>query len=125
MDTFDKIRTAMNKAGLQAGGRPIAVFINTDDQGFHFDAMIPLVAAPSGMQQLTPDIRIGASPSGKAMKFQHRGAYDDIDSTYEAITAFLDEKDLEAKDFFVEEYLNDIRESDDENLAVDIYVFLQ
>jgi effector-binding domain-containing protein len=36
-------------------------------------------------------VKIGESPSGKAIKFLHRGAYDDIDSTYDLITAFLDE----------------------------------
>ena len=67
----------------------------------------------------------GDSPGGKVMKFQHRSAYDDIDSTYEAITAYLDEKGLEAKNMFAEEYLNRTKASDDNSLEVDIYVFLK
>ncbi len=46
-------------------------------------------------------------------------------STYEAITAYLDEKGLEAQNLFVEEYLNEAKSSDDTGLEVDIYVFVK
>jgi effector-binding domain-containing protein len=59
------------------------------------------------------------------MKFQHRGAYEDIDATYEAITAYLDEKNIEAQNLFVEEYLTDPKAPDDASLEVDIYVFIK
>ncbi len=83
----------------------------------------PLLFEPAA--DLPPDVAVGTNPSGKALKFQHRGAYDDIDSTYEAITAYLDEKGLEARNVFVEEYLNDANGADDANLALDIYVFIK
>ena len=38
-------------------------------------------------------------PAGKAMRFQHLGAYADIDATYDAITAYLDEKGIDAAGF--------------------------
>jgi effector-binding domain-containing protein len=106
-------------------GRPLTVFVETDDQGFRYEAMIPLENLPDGKDALSSDVRLGKSPAGKAMKFQHRAAYDEIDSTYEAITAFLDEKGLEAKNLFVEEYLNDVKGADDTSLQIDIYVFLK
>ena len=59
------------------------------------------------------------------MKFEHRGVYDEIDSTYEAITAFLDEKGVDAQDVFIEEYLNQPKSGDDPNLQVDIYVLIK
>ena len=46
-------------------------------------------------------------------------------STYELITAFLDEKGLESQNRFIEEYLTDTAEPDDANLEADIYVFLK
>ena len=52
----------------------------------------------------------------------HRGSYDSMDSTYEAITNYLDEKELDAKDVFVEEYVTDILNSPPDNLVVNIYV---
>jgi len=119
------IKAELAKAGLKQGGKPIAVFVETDDNGFGYEAMVPLAEKPEGKDQLGSDVKIGASPAGKAIKFQHRGAYDDIDSTYDLITAYLDEKGLEAQNLFIEEYLTDTKNSDDQGLGVDIYVFIK
>ena len=124
-ESLAKLRAAAEKAGLKVQGRPLAVFTDTDDAGFKFDAMLPVEAAPDAKLDLGADVTLAQSPSGKAIKFQHRGAYDDIDSTYDAITAYLDEKGLEARNLFVEEYLNDAKDSTDMALQVDIYVFLK
>lgn len=120
-----KLRAAADKAGLKAQGRPMAAFTGTDDAGFTFDAMLPVDAPADAKPALSGDVTLAQSPSGKAIKFEHRGAYDDIDATYEALTAYLDEKGVDAQDVFVEEYLNDVKTSDDPNLQVDIYVLLK
>ena len=120
-----RARGAMAKAGLKEGGRPIAAFVDTDDDSFKFQAMIPLDAPVAGSVDLGPDAKAGETPAGRAIKFQHRGAYDDVDSTYEAITAFLDEKGYEAQNVFVEEYLNDPKGADDSALELAIYVFIK
>jgi effector-binding domain-containing protein len=123
-DAIKKLNAAVAKAGLTANGRTIAVFTKTDDTGFTFEAMAPLSAAPEGKPKLADGVEIGSSPSGKAMKFQHRGAYDEIDATYEAIAAYLDEKGLDTKDLIIEEYLNDFK-GEDAEVDVDIYVFVK
>lgn len=123
-DAVKKLNAAVAKAGLAVNGRTIAVFTKTDDTGFSFEAMAPLSAAPEGKPKLADGVEIGASPSGKAMKFQHRGAYDEIDATYEAIAAYLDEKGLDTKDLIIEEYLSDFK-GEDAEVDVDIYVFLK
>jgi effector-binding domain-containing protein len=119
-----KVDGAIKKAGLVPAGHPFALFLATDDKTFQFEAMVPLAGKPEG-KELSDGVKIGESPSGKAIKFLHRGAYDDIDSTYDLITAFLDEKGLESQNRFVEEYLTDTTEPDDANLEADIYVFLK
>ncbi|MGD1036103.1 MAG: GyrI-like domain-containing protein [Roseiarcus sp.] len=119
------IRTEIDKAGLKAAGRPIAIFLEADDVGFKYRAAIPLESIPEGKTALSDAIKLGQTPVGKAMRFEHRGAYDDIDATYEAITAYLDEKGIDAQDTFIEEYLNDVKTTDDPNLQVDIYVLLK
>ena len=70
-------------------------------------------------------VQAGASPTGKALKFEHRGSYDEIESTYEAITAYLDEKGLDSENRFIEEYLTDLTAAEDADVDVDIYVFLK
>ena len=70
-------------------------------------------------------VKIGQTPSGKTMRFEHDGSYADIDATYDAITAYLDEKGVDAQDSFIEEYANDVKEADDPALQVNIYVLLK
>jgi effector-binding domain-containing protein len=123
-EALSKLNAAVAKAGLAMNGRPIAVFTKTDDAGFTFEAMAPLSAAPEGKPKLVDGVEIGASPAGKALKFQHRGSYDEIDATYEAIAAYLDEKGLDTKDLIIEEYLTDFK-GEDSQVDVDIYVFLK
>jgi effector-binding domain-containing protein len=119
-----KVDEAIKKAGLTQAGHPLAVFLETDDKSFQFEAMVPIAEKPEA-SELSDGVKIGESPSGRAIKFLHRGAYDDIDSTYDLITAFLDEKGLESQNRFVEEYLTNTTEPDDANLETDIYVFLK
>jgi effector-binding domain-containing protein len=120
-----KVRDEIAKAGLKAAGRPIAIFLEADDTGFTFRAEVPIEAAPEGKTELSDTVKLGQTPIGKAMRFEHRGAYDDIDGTYEAITAYLDEKGVDAQDVFIEKYLNDVKSPEDPNLQVDIFVLLK
>jgi effector-binding domain-containing protein len=122
---INKIRNEIKRLNLKTDGRPFGVFLETDDQGFRFEAMVAVAEAPGAGVALTGGIKLGKTPEGKAMHFEHRGSYDDIDSTYEAITAYLDEKGIDAQNRFVEEYLNDPKGSDDNDAQVDIYVFLR
>jgi len=45
-----------------------------------------------------------------------------MDSTYEAITNFLDEKRLEARDLFVEFYVTDPLTTPEDSLVIEVYV---
>jgi effector-binding domain-containing protein len=67
------------------------------------------------------NIAVGETPAGRALKFVHRGTYDEVDSTYEAITNYLDDKDIEAKDAFIEEYVSDLASGPD-NMVINILV---
>jgi effector-binding domain-containing protein len=125
MASLAMVRGELDKAGLKPAGHPLAVFLTADDNGFTYRAEIPIEAIPEGKTQLSPSVKFGQTPAGKAMKFEHRGAYDDIDATYEAITAYLDEKGVDAQDIFMEEYLNEVKTTDDPNLEVDIYVLIK
>src|SRR3984885_5719526 len=119
------VKRDMDKANLTPAGRPIAVFVESDDTGFRYHAGYPLAAAPEGKSSLSDTVKAGQTPSGKAMRFEHQGAYGDIDATYDAITAYLDDKGIDAQDTFIEEYANDVKDPDDPTLQVNIYVLLK
>ncbi len=119
---FQKIEDELKKAGIAPTGRPVTVFVHTDDAGFKFDALVPIAQVPEGKTELTPEIKFGKTPDGKAFRFVHKDAYDEIDGTYETIAAYLDAKDIVAKDAFIEEYVTDLTTSSDTNLEVNVYV---
>jgi effector-binding domain-containing protein len=118
-----KIKTYLDKEGIKPDGMSMTVFTATDDTGFDYEAAIPIAAAPKNPPH--GDISIGQSPEGHALKFVHRGSYDDLDNTYEAITNYLDDKRLEAKDTFIEEYVTDPVSADVNKLVVNVYVLIK
>jgi effector-binding domain-containing protein len=119
------VKRDMDKAGVKPAGRPLAVFVESDESGFRYHAGFPLEAVPEGKTSLSDAVKLGQTPSGKSMRFQHIGSYADIDATYDAITAYLDEKGIDAQDSFIEEYVNDVNDADDPTLEVNIYVLLK
>jgi effector-binding domain-containing protein len=119
---FTKIEDELKKAGIAPTGRPVTIFVDTDDNGFKYEAMVPIERVPEGKTELTPEIKFGKTPEGRSFRFVHKDAYDEIDGTYETITAYLDIKEIVAKDAFIEEYVSDFTDSQDTNFEVNIYV---
>jgi effector-binding domain-containing protein len=120
VDAFKSLDQYLAKAGIKPNGPFMTIYTQTDDTGFSFEAAVPIAQAPANPPK--GDIAIGQAPSGKALKFVHRGSYDAMDSTYEAITNYLDDKQLDAKDLFIEEYTSDPVKSDPKNLVINVYV---
>jgi effector-binding domain-containing protein len=120
---FKKIDAYLGKEGIKTNGLPMTIFTATDDTGFEYQAAVPIVAAPKNPPH--GEMAIGQSPEGTALKFVHRGSYDDLDNTYEAITNYLDDKKLEAKDMFIEEYVTDPVKSDAGKLIINVYVLIK
>jgi effector-binding domain-containing protein len=122
IDSFKKITALLDKQGIKASGNSMIVYTSTDDNGFTFQAQIPVDQEP---KNLPKDVSIGKTPDGKALKFVHRGSYDNMDNTYEAITNHLDDKKLEAKDTFIEEYITDPLKTTEDKLVINVYVPLK
>jgi effector-binding domain-containing protein len=122
VDAFKALTALLDKQGIKSTGNSMIVYTSTDDTGFTFLAEIPVDQEP---KNLTKDMSIGKSPDGKALKFVHRGSYDNMDNTYEAITNHLDDKKLEAKDTFIEEYITDPLKTAEDKLVINVYVPLK
>lgn len=120
---FTKLSEAMAANGIRVTGKPVAVFLETDDLGFRFEAQLPIERAPAERPSALPaDIRFGLTPGGTAWRFIHRAPYEDIDSTYEAITAYLDQRGIDAKEAFIEEYVTLGQGPADDGLEINIFV---
>ena len=122
IDSFKTLSALLEKQGIKPSGNAMIVYTSTDDTGFTYLAEIPVEQDP---KNLTRDMSIAKSPEGKALKFVHRGSYDNMDNTYEAITNHLDDKKLEAKDTFIEEYITDPLKTAEDKLVIDVYVPLK
>ena len=122
IDSFKTLTALLDKQNIKPAGNPMIVYTSTDDNGFTFLAEIPVDQEP---KNLPKGMSIGKSPEGKALEFVHRGSYDNMDNTYEAITNHLDDKKLEAKDTFIEEYITDPLKTEEVRLVINVYVPLK
>lgn len=123
LDGFKKIDAYVDQAGLKPSGPVMTIYTSTDDTGFDFQAAVPIAEPPK--EPPTGDIRVGRSPEGKALKFVHRGSYDAMNQTYEAITNFLDDRGLDAQDLLIEEFLTDPVATAPDKLVVNVFVPLK
>lgn len=120
VEALKNVHAYLEREGIAPAGPAMVIYTSADDTGFQFEAAVPIAKPlpnpPKG------DLSMGSSPEGRAYKFTHRGSYDSMDNTYEAITNFLDQKNLDSKDAFIEEYETDPRNTPDDKLVINIYV---
>lgn len=121
--SLKSLKAYIDKEGLKTDGPAMTIFTSTDDTGFQFEAAIPIAEPPKNPPH--GDIAVGTSPQGRALEFVHRGSYDAMDNTYEAITNYLDEKRLEAKDMFIEQYVTDPLSTNEDHLVVHVLVMIK
>lgn len=112
----------IEKQGIRPAGPVLIVYTSTDDTGFTYQAEIPVDQEP---KNLAKGMSVGTSPEGRTLKFVHRGSYDNMDNTYEAITNHLDERKLEARDTFIEEYVTDPLTTAEDKLVINVFVPLK
>jgi effector-binding domain-containing protein len=122
IDSLKTLSALLDKQGIKPSGNSMIVYTSTDDTGFTYLAEIPVEQEPKNPPKA---ISMGKSPDGKALKFVHRGSYENMDNTYEAITNHLDDKKLEAKDTFIEEYITDPLKTAEDKLVINVYVPLK
>ena len=118
VEAFKTVHEYIDRRGLKPDGDAMMIYTGADDSGFDFRAAVPVMGPfenpPKG------DISVGTSPSGKAYKFIHRGAYDGMENLYEAITNFFDEKNLQPADLFIERYVTDPRTTPEDELVIEV-----
>jgi effector-binding domain-containing protein len=119
VEAFKTVRAYLDKAGIQPTGPAMTIYTSIDDTGFNFQAAIPVAEPPK-----TPpgDLSVGTSPGGKALKFVHRGSFESTVTTYDEISHFVEEKQLDSKDVLIEEYTTDLLSTPEDKLVINIFV---
>jgi effector-binding domain-containing protein len=119
-DAFKNVYAYLDKQGIKPAGPAMTIYTASDDAGFDFQAAVPIAEAPKDPPK--GDLSVGTSPDGKALKFVHRGSYDSLDAAYDAITHYLDERKLEARDLYIEQYVTDLLNTPEDNLVIEVLV---
>ncbi len=122
---MDRLSAEIQKQGLTRQGNPMAHFIDSDDLGFTFEAMVPLTALPEPGKTFAEGIEGAMSPGGRSVIFPYEGANDEIDNAYEALTAWLDDKGLVSTGRYLEEYEVLPEKGDDPGMRARIIIFLK
>jgi len=123
LDAFTSLKDYVDQQNIKPTGNPMTVYTQTDDSGFRFLAALPIAEEPKDPPK--GDIAVGTTPAGRALKFTHRGSYEAMDTTYEAITNYLDDKQLEAQDTFIEEYVSGPLKAGNNDMVIEVYVPLK
>jgi effector-binding domain-containing protein len=121
--TFKTARAEAERLKLKVTGPSLVMYRSTSDEGFEFDAVLPIEADPAS--PLGEDFTVGPTRTGKAIKFVYRGPFDAMDSTYENISNYIDSKRIEAEDLSIEEYVTDPVTTKPEEIVINIYMPLK
>ncbi|MDI4655760.1 GyrI-like domain-containing protein [Xanthobacter autotrophicus] len=110
----------LQRLGLARSGDTFIVYTSSDDLSFEYEIQVPF----SGTTTRKPGegMKLGGSHAGKVLKFTHAGSFADMDNTYEQIANYLDEKNVEQNDMYIEQYRTDIVTGSPDALTIDILV---
>jgi effector-binding domain-containing protein len=118
-----KLNEEAKKAGIVINGKPFAVIDLTDEQRFKFEVMLPIEKPASNIAPT--GLSFSVSPSGQAIRFKFTGAYEESAYVYESIEAYMEEKNILARNYAIEEYLNEPKDGNDVELQMYIYYLRQ
>lgn len=120
VDAMKTLAGELKALGLTQTGHVRVVYTQSDDERFTYEVEMPF----SGVTAKKPagGMRLGASYAGKVIRFSHSGAFMDMDNTYELIANYLDEKNINADQSYMEEYITDLVTTPPDALKIDILV---
>lgn len=126
-DAYDKLVESVRKAdgelkrlGLTRAGDVFVMYNTSDDRGFDYEVQMPFSGTTT--QKPAEPMKLGGSFAGKVLRFVHTGSFGDMDNTYEQIANYLDEKNVEQNDLYIERYRTDLLTASPEALEIEILV---
>ncbi len=96
---FGALAEAMVRRGLRPSGPPRCIYTGMDDSGTRFTLVLPVEEPPEGLHAPGPgagpgEVRLGELPAARSLRFLHRGPYDRMAATYDAVTRWMREHGL-------------------------------
>jgi AraC family transcriptional regulator len=107
---------------LSQVGPPLALTNRWDQDGYGFDAGVP-ISAPTEMKVAADSVvKVGQIPAGRAVRVIHRGPYDGLPATGEKLEAYLTVHGLEAAGRPWDVFISDPGSTAPEELETHVFV---
>lgn len=119
---YGAISAFLTLHGLQPVGQPLAINESFDDDGYRFEAGIPVAQDPQIDREEGGAVGVRTVPATRAVRLVHVGPYRQMTESYNALTAFLAARGLEAVGPSWEEYISDPGDTPEEELVTHIYM---
>ena len=119
---FAEISRFMAARGLERVGMPMSIIRSRNENGFQFDAAIPVARSnidPPG------NIKAGWSPSGEAIRVVHKGAYSSIAETYRKAASYMAVRGVGQGGVSWEHYITDPGSTPEDQLITHIYFLIE
>lgn len=117
---FDTLGKFLGEAQVTPLGPPLAVYSNWTENQMTIDVGFPVSAADAAKAR--GDILSGSTPGGNALKAIHRGPYDSLADTYNAIEAQMRSEGIAQSATAWEVYLGEPGVTPDAELITEIYM---
>jgi len=102
-------------------GQPLAITRGWDEKGYRFDAAIPVSALPA---ETSGNVLAGYSPSGRAVRLEHVGAYGGMLEAYDQLAAYMAANGLTEGPLSWEHYISDPGETPPDEVVTHIYFLI-
>ncbi len=119
-EAFGVLGPFMESKQIQSIGAPLAVYHSYSEEETVFDVGVPVT--PRDLDWAEGEIQAGETPSGRALKAIHKGAYSGLKSTYAAIMRHMEAESLKVIGVWWEVYMNDPDKTPEEELLTEIYL---
>ncbi|MDC7126551.1 MAG: GyrI-like domain-containing protein [Spirochaetales bacterium] len=118
---YDEVAALFGTDKITCTGAPFVIYYNMDMQNLDIEAGFPV----SGATKDYGNVKRSRLPGGEQATAQHKGSYETLEKTYNALTEFCKENNKVPEDFMYEEYLNEPEKVSPDELLTNIYFILK
>jgi effector-binding domain-containing protein len=118
---YREISSLMADQALEMDSQPMAITRRTADNEYEYRAAIPVT---SSEVELSGNVRVGTSPSGTALRVNHRGPYDELPAVYAKLSAYMAVHGIRQGLLSWEHYISDPGRTNPEETVTHVYFLI-
>ncbi len=118
---FTEISDFIAGNDIKMAGQPMAITRSWDENGFQFDAALPVDKMPG---TLSGNVQMGLSPAGRSVRYTHHGPYDQMLHAYNELASFMAANGLQEGPVSWEHYISDPGNTPEDEIITHIYFLI-